>query len=82
MFRVVGGVRYSHDKKGGRVRGLAAATGDQYHPLDTVAATPLAPGYAAGTGYTADYGDKWSEVTPQFTDEFKPIDVMLFYATY
>ncbi|HVH37775.1 MAG TPA: TonB-dependent receptor [Sphingomicrobium sp.] len=82
MFRVVGGVRYSHDKKGGRVRGLAVENGDQYHPLDTVAATPLAPGYAEGTGYTANYGDKWSEVTPQVTAEFKPNDNMLFYATY
>lgn len=82
MFRIVGGIRYSHDKKGGRVRGLAVETGDQFNPNDPVAATPLAPGFAEGTGYTANYGDKWSEITPQVTAEFKPNDNMLFYATY
>ncbi|WP_416908079.1 MAG: TonB-dependent receptor [Polymorphobacter sp.] len=81
-FRIVAGVRYANDKKEGTVTGTAVATGDRFNPNDTVALTPLAPNFTTGTGYTTDYGESWSEITPQVTAEFKPNDDILLYATF
>lgn len=81
-FRVVGGLRYSHDKKSGRVTGTAIETGDRFNPGGTVPLSPLAPGLARGESFTAAYGDSWKEWTPQVTAEFTPTDDLLFYATY
>lgn len=82
QFRIVGGLRYTHDKKVGRVSGFAVEGGDQFNPTDTVPATPLATIYPEGTGYGARYRDSWSELTPQVTAEFKATNDILFYATY
>ncbi len=81
-LRVVAGLRYANDKKEGTVTGLAVRTGDKFNPNDTTALTPLAPTFAQGTGFTTDYGQSWSQWTPQVTAEFKPTDDLLFYATY
>lgn len=81
-FRIVAGVRYANDKKEGTVTGTAVATGDRFNPNDTVALTPLASNFTTGTGYTTDYGESWSEITPQVTAEFKPNDDILLYATF
>ena len=81
-FRVVAGVRYSHDKKGGTVTGTSVEGGDQFNPNDQVAVTPLAATFMEGQSYTTGYGANWSEITPQVTAEFKPNEDLLFYATY
>jgi len=82
QFRLVGGVRYSNDSKDGRVTGTAVETGDKFNPNDTVALTPLAATFAEGEIFTTDYGEEWSEVTPQVTLEYTPRDNLFFYATY
>ncbi len=82
QFRIVAGVRYSHDKKGGVVTGFAVEGGDRFNPNDQVAVTPLAATFREGQGYGAAYSDSWSEVTPQVTAEFKANDDLLFYASY
>lgn len=82
QFRIVAGVRYSHDKKGGSVTGRSIEGGDQFNPNDLVAVTPLAATFREGDSYTQAYGDSWSEFTPQVTAEFQANDDMLFYATY
>ncbi|MEE2692559.1 MAG: TonB-dependent receptor [Pseudomonadota bacterium] len=82
MVRLVGGVRYSHDKKEGTVTGLAVETGDAFHPADPVALTPLAATFLEGESFTTDYSDTWSEVTPQGTIEFTPAENAFFYFTY
>ncbi len=81
-LRVVGGLRYSKDKKEGTVTGLAVRTGDRFRPNDPVALTPLSATFVQGAGFTTDYGQSWSQWTPQVTAEFKPNDDMLFYATF
>ena len=82
MVRVVGGIRYSRDEKEGTVTGLAVETGDAFNPDDAVALTPLAPTFAEGESFTTDYGDAWSEVTPQATLEFTPSEDVFLYFTY
>lgn len=82
MVRLVGGVRYSHDKKKGTVTGLAVETGDKFNPADPVALTPLAATFLEGQSFTADYEETWSEVTPQGTLEFTPAENAFFYFTY
>lgn len=82
QFRIVGGLRYSHDRKNGAVRGTAVATGDKFTPNDPVPATPLASNYTLGGGYVTTYKDSWGEVTPQVTAEFKANSNILLYATY
>lgn len=81
-FRIVAGIRYSHDQKGGTVTGSNVEGGDQFNPDDQVPGSPLAANFLEGQSYTADYSDTWSELTPQVTAEFKPNDDLLFYATY
>ncbi|MBB6229404.1 iron complex outermembrane receptor protein [Polymorphobacter multimanifer] len=81
-LRVVAGLRYANDKKEGTVTGLAVRTGDKFNPNDAVALTPLAATFPQGGGFTTDYGQSWSQWTPQVTAEFKPTDDLLFYATY
>ena len=82
QFRVVGGLRYSHDQKSGVVSGLSVETGDRFRPNDPVASSPLSSIYPEGGGYTTGYGNTWSQVTPQITGEFKATKDILFYATY
>ncbi|QIB65274.1 TonB-dependent receptor [Kineobactrum salinum] len=74
----VGG-RYTSDEKDGRVRGLAAATGDFFNPDDTVPLTPLSPTFAEGEGYTANYDESWSEFTPQAILEYNPSGDFMAY---
>jgi iron complex outermembrane receptor protein len=81
-FRIVGGLRYSHDSKNGAVRGTAVETGDKFTPNDPVAASPLSSVYPEGGGFSTTYKDKWSELTPQATAEFKPSKDVLLYATF
>lgn len=81
-FRIVGGLRYSHDKKVGIVSGFSIEGGDVYNPNDLVPETPLGSQYLEGTGYVQRYGRTWSELTPQVTAEFKPSNDVLLYATY
>ena len=38
--------------------------------------------YAEGTGYTTNYGEKWTELTPQATLDWKVNDDLFMYATY
>jgi len=38
--------------------------------------------YSTGTGYTTNYGEKWTEVTPQATLEWTITPEMFAYATY
>lgn len=82
QFRIVGGLRYSHDQKSGVVSGLAVETGDRFRPNDPVPSSPLSPTYSEGGGYTTAYGNTWKEMTPQITGEFKATRDILFYATY
>lgn len=82
QFHVVGGLRYSHDRKEGRVTGTAIATGDRFNPGGTVPLSPLGNGLAAGQSFTANYANSWGELTPQFTVEYTPTNSLLFYATY
>ncbi len=81
-IRIVGGLRYSHDKKSGTVQGLALETGDKFTPDDPVPSSPLSPTYVEGGGYTTDYGNSWEELTPQVTLEYQPNRDILLYATY
>jgi iron complex outermembrane receptor protein len=38
--------------------------------------------YAEGTGFTTNYGEKWTELTPQATLDWKVNDDLFMYATY
>ena len=82
QLRAVAGIRYSKDRKSGRVTGTAVETGDKFSPNNAVALTPLAATFAEGQGFTTNYSDSWSEVTPQVTLEFVPNDDLLFYGTF
>lgn len=82
MFRMVVGVRYSHDRKEGTVIATAVEGGDKFNPADVVALTPLAVTFVEGDTFTADYGQSWSEMTPQATLEFTPSDDAFFYFSY
>ncbi len=82
QFRFVGGLRYTSDKKGGSVTGTAVEGGDQFFPNDQVALTPLSGAFLEGDSYFAEYSDKWTQFTPQFTAEYEPNDDILLYATY
>ena len=82
QFRLVGGLRYSHDKKSGVVTGLAVETGDRFNPNDPIPATPLSSTFREGGGYTTDYSNSWGELTPQVTAEFKAADDIFVYATF
>ena len=81
-LRVVGGLRYSHDRKSGLVSGLAVETGDKFTPNDPVPSSPLSPTFREGGGYLTRYANSWGELTPQVTAEFKANNDILFYATY
>ncbi|MCG8442966.1 MAG: TonB-dependent receptor, partial [Caulobacterales bacterium] len=82
QIRAVGGVRWTRDEKEGVITGVAVETGDKFNPDDPVALTPLSPEFAEGESFTAAYGESWSEVTPQFTVEWTPMENLLLYATY
>lgn len=82
QWRLVGGLRYSKDKKEGRVVGTAIATGDRFNPGGVVPLSPMGPGLAAGQSFSANYGNDWSQMTAQATVEYTPTDDLLFYLTY
>ncbi|WP_417469083.1 TonB-dependent receptor [Maricaulis sp.] len=82
QFRVVAGVRYTHDDKSGTVTALAVETGDAFNPTDTVPLSPLAPTFTEGGGFTTDYGDEWSQVTTQVTAEYAPSEDLFVYLTW
>jgi len=80
--RVTGGVRWSHDDKSGVAQGTAIVNGDEFFPNDPTALTPLAGGFAEGTGFVGPYDNSWEEVTPQVTVDWSPTDNAFFYATW
>lgn len=82
QFRIVGGLRYSHDRKSGVVTGLAVETGDVFNPNDPIPTSPLSATFREGGGFTTGYGNSWSEITPQVTAEFQPNDNILVYGTF
>lgn len=69
------GGRYTDDDKKGHVDGIQVATGDRFTPTDTVPLTPLQQ------PFSTDYGDNWSEFTPQGILEFQPSDAWYWYAS-
>ena len=73
------GVRYTKDEKSGRVSALSAATGDRFNPAEPTALTPLDPGFGAGTGFEAAYGDEWSRMTPQAILSWEASDNLFTY---
>lgn len=82
QFRVVGGLRYSRDRKSGIVVGQSIETGDRFTPNDPIPASPLSATFREGGGYTARYQNSWSQLTPQVTAEFKANDDILLYGTF
>ncbi len=70
----VGG-RYTADDKSGTVEGIAVARGDRFHPADLAPLTPLT------RPFITDYGDDWSEFTPQGIIEFQPSDQWYWYGS-
>ncbi len=75
------GVRWTKDEKEGTVQGIAVATGDRFNPGDTVPLTPLGATFVEGGGFTTDYGDDWSKVTPQAILEWQATDTLFLYAS-
>lgn len=73
------GGRYTQDEKDGTVQGLSTSTGDFFNPDSTTPLTPLDPTFALGGGYTTNYGDTWSEFTPQAILEYNPGDGFMAY---
>ncbi len=69
------GGRYTEDDKGGFIRGIQVATGDRFTPGDTAPATPLQRPFAT------EYGDTWSEFTPQGILEFQPSEEWYWYGS-
>ncbi|MBL8645336.1 MAG: TonB-dependent receptor [Rhodospirillaceae bacterium] len=82
QLKLSAGARYTEDKKGGTVTGTSVVTGDFTNPLDTVALTPLAATFRAGTGFTQVYSEKWDKFTPQAILSYTPNDDLYFYASY
>jgi len=74
-WRVSVGGRYTKDDKSGYVQGIQVATGDRFHPDDPVPLTPLQGPFAT------DYGDTWSEFTPQGIVEFQPSEDWYWYGS-
>lgn len=79
QLKLTVGGRYTEDEKDGTVQGLSTATGDFFNPGSTTPLTPLSPTYALGGGYTANYGNSWSEFTPQAILEYNPGDGFMAY---
>jgi len=76
-LKLEAGVRYTTDKKSGNQVGVAVALGDRLKPTDTVPLTPLTD----AAGFSADYSEKWSKVTPQATLTWTPNADLMAYAT-
>ncbi|MDX2142087.1 MAG: TonB-dependent receptor [Rhodospirillaceae bacterium] len=76
------GARYTEDKKGGVVKGTAAALGDVFNPTDRFALTPLAANTPLGGGFTQAYSEKWDKFTPQAILQYTPTDDFFVYASY
>ncbi len=69
------GARYTKDKKDGDQQGIIVATGDKLNPLDKAPLTPLVE------NFKTNYGEDWSEVTPQATLRWTPSDTQMAYFT-
>ncbi len=74
-LKVEVGARYTKDKKDGDQLGKIVATGDKLNPLDKTPLTPLVENFAT------NYGENWSEVTPQATLRWTPSDTQMAYLT-
>lgn len=74
-LKVEVGARYTKDKKNGDQQGIIVATGDKLNPLDKTPLTPLVENFAT------NYGESWSEVTPQATLRWTPSDTQMAYLT-
>ena len=69
------GGRYTKDDKSGYIDGIQVATGDRFTPTDTAPLTPLQ------RPFSTDYGDTWSEFTPQGILEFQPSEAWYWYGS-
>ncbi|HET6565680.1 MAG TPA: TonB-dependent receptor [Xanthomonadales bacterium] len=69
------GGRYTKDDKSGFVEGIKVTGGDRFNPNDTAPLTPLV------TPFATNYGDDWSEFTPQGIIEFQPSDQWYWYGS-
>jgi iron complex outermembrane receptor protein len=74
-WRLVAGMRYTRDKKGGHVIATAISTGDMFNAPDGVPVTTL----QSGAGFEVSYGETWSEFIPQAIVEYTPSDDLLLY---
>ncbi len=74
-LKVEVGARYTKDKKGGDQQGIIVATGDRFNPLDKAPLTPLVE------AFKVNYGEEWSEVTPQATLRWTPNETQMAYLT-
>lgn len=74
-LKVEVGARYTKDKKNGDQQGIIVATGDKLNPLDKTPLTPLVE------AFKTNYGESWSEVTPQATLRWTPSDTQMAYLT-
>lgn len=74
-LKVEVGARYTKDKKNGDQTGKIVATGDKLNPLDKTPLTPLVENFAT------NYGESWTQVTPQATLRWTPSDTQMAYLT-
>ena len=74
-LKVEVGARYTKDKKGGDQQGIIVATGDKLNPLDKAPLTPLVE------AFKTNYGEEWTQVTPQATLRWTPSDTQMAYLT-
>ncbi len=74
-LKVEVGARYTKDKKNGDQQGIIVATGDKLNPLDKTPLTPLVENFAT------NYGESWTQVTPQATLRWTPSDTQMAYLT-
>jgi iron complex outermembrane receptor protein len=74
-WKITVGGRYTKDNKDGVIEGIQVATGDRFNPDDTAPLTPLQ------RPFLTDYGDSWSEFTPQAIIEFQPSEQWYWYGS-
>jgi len=74
-WKLTVGGRYTKDDKKGHIDGIQVATGDRFTPTDPVPLTPLQ------RPFSTDYGDTWSEFTPQAILEFQPSEAWYWYGS-
>lgn len=74
-WKLTVGGRYTKDDKKGHIDGIIVDTGDRFTPDDPTPLTPLQE------NYSVDYGDTWSEFTPQAILEFQPSEAWYWYGS-